>query len=70
MEPFHDKLKASKDNIYDKEVAVKFFNHSFETNAKISPKAYKAFFDKHEEDKRSKEVDLLKQVEELKNQLK
>jgi hypothetical protein len=45
----HDKIKSSKDNIYDKEVAVKFFNHHFDSGTQLKPKLYKEFFEKCEE---------------------
>lgn len=54
LEPFHIKLKASKDNIYDKDVAVKFFNFYFGTNTQMKPKLYKEFFEKQEESKKQK----------------
>jgi hypothetical protein len=46
MEPFHEKIKASKENIYDKEVAIRFFNEYFMTNLQLKPKMYKEFFEK------------------------
>jgi hypothetical protein len=66
MEGFHDVIKASKDNIYDKEVAVKFFNAHFETNIQLKPKLYKEFFEKLEAEKRKKEEQLLKKIDQLK----
>ena len=41
MEPFHEKLKTSKENIYDKDVTTRFFNEYFSTNTQLKPKLYK-----------------------------
>ncbi len=46
MEPFHDIIKGSKDNTYEKDVAVRFFNTHFESGQKLKPKLYKDFFEK------------------------
>lgn len=54
FEKFHSLLKSSKENIYDKEVAVKFFNFYFGSNIQFKPKLYKEFFEKQEEEKRQK----------------
>jgi hypothetical protein len=70
MEAFHNALKSSKDNIYDKEIAIKFFNNYFEKQIQLNHKLYKAFFEKNQQQFKEKKEEEQKLAEKLKEELK